>query len=568
MEKEPGTALDYDLARELAIREGLKAVIGGEVMSVGASYLVSARLVAAELGDVLWTDSETAGDSAAIIPALDRLSRRLRERVGESLKTIRPNEPLAAVTTSSLQALKKYSQASLAQRLEGDQARAIALLEEAIALDTMFAAAYGRLGSVLSDNAQDRQRAVQAFTRAHELRHHVTELERYRFEAAYYYHVTREFHKSATTLRTLLDTYENWGARNLLANTYWWLGEYALAEPLYRQNLVEDTLSAWAHNNLLITLVAQGKFDEADATLELMARRLPSHPLYRRAGFGLAMATGDYETAEAHVKALRQAEGADLLWRAATSRMLANMARLRGELAEYERYRRDAMAANGRRGLPAQYVLDAISLGATDAWFHGPSDRAERIVEDALDRYPLESMEPLDRPYMNLAFFYAVSGNTERARVPLAEFEAEIDPVLRADQEPSRHLQLSLIALAEGHTAQAIEEARIALESTSPLSELPALFRIGWAYDNAGEADSAVAYYEQWLGTPHYGQIRSLELPKVCERLGDLYEQRSDTAKAIYHYSKFVDLWKDADPELQPRVEAARRAIEALSPDT
>jgi hypothetical protein len=57
-------------------------------------------------------------------------------------------------------------------------------------------------------------------------------------------------------------------------------------------------------------------------------------------------------------------------------------------------------------------------------------------------------------------------------------------------------------------------------------------------------------------------------LASVYERLGDLYEQRGDTAKAVYYYGKLVDLWKDADPELQPRVEAARRAIEALSPDT
>ena len=35
-----------------------------------------------------------------------------------------------------------------------------------------------------------------------------------------------------------------------------------------------------------------------------------------------------------------------------------------------------------------------------------------------------------------------------------------------------------------------------------------------------------------------------------------------------YLGGKLVDLWKDADPELQPRVEAARRAMEALSPDT
>jgi hypothetical protein len=54
----------------------------------------------------------------------------------------------------------------------------------------------------------------------------------------------------------------------------------------------------------------------------------------------------------------------------------------------------------------------------------------------------------------------------------------------------------------------------------------------------------------------------------VYERLADLYKQRADTANAIRCYGKLVDLWKDADPKLQPRIEAARRAIDALSPDT
>jgi cytochrome c-type biogenesis protein CcmH/NrfG len=30
--------------------------------------------------------------------------------------------------------------------------------------------------------------------------------------------------------------------------------------------------------------------------------------------------------------------------------------------------------------------------------------------------------------------------------------------------------------------------------------------------------------------------------------LGKIYEQQGDTAKAIEHYEKFLDLWKDADP--------------------
>ncbi len=44
------------------------------------------------------------------------------------------------------------------------------------------------------------------------------------------------------------------------------------------------------------------------------------------------------------------------------------------------------------------------------------------------------------------------------------------------------------------------------------------------------------------------------------------FEQRGHTERAIYYYRKLVDLWKDADPELQPQVEAARRTIEASLP--
>ena len=51
------------------------------------------------------------------------------------------------------------------------------------------------------------------------------------------------------------------------------------------------------------------------------------------------------------------------------------------------------------------------------------------------------------------------------------------------------------------------------------------------------------------------------------ERLGELYEERGDTEKAIYYYGKLAELWSDADPELQPRVAAARRAMAALSSD-
>jgi TolB-like protein len=185
MEREPDAPLDYDLAREVAVRQGLKAVTAGEVIAVGGSYVVSARLVAAETGEVLWEDSETARDSTAITDSIDRLSRRLRERIGESLRTIRGNRPLDQVTTGSLEALQKYSQGVRAIDVEADYAKGVGLLSEAVALDTAFAMAYLKLGHV-SFLAENRTRTVEAFTRAYRHRDRLTDRERYITIAGYY----------------------------------------------------------------------------------------------------------------------------------------------------------------------------------------------------------------------------------------------------------------------------------------------------------------------------------------------------------------------------------------------
>ena len=52
-----------------------------------------------------------------------------------------------------------------------------------------------------------------------------------------------------------------------------------------------------------------------------------------------------------------------------------------------------------------------------------------------------------------------------------------------------------------------------------------------------------------------------LRLPAAHERLGQLYEAKGNTTKAVEHYQAFIDLWKNADPELQPRVAGARRRL-------
>jgi hypothetical protein len=53
-------------------------------------------------------------------------------------------------------------------------------------------------------------------------------------------------------------------------------------------------------------------------------------------------------------------------------------------------------------------------------------------------------------------------------------------------------------------------------------------------------------------------------LAPTHERLGQLYDERGDQENAALHYARFVELWEEADPELQPRVRAAQARLEAI----
>jgi cytochrome c-type biogenesis protein CcmH/NrfG len=49
--------------------------------------------------------------------------------------------------------------------------------------------------------------------------------------------------------------------------------------------------------------------------------------------------------------------------------------------------------------------------------------------------------------------------------------------------------------------------------------------------------------------------------------LGKIYEQQGDPAKAIWYFEKFLDLWKDADPEIAV-VEDAMERLAGLKSET
>ncbi len=560
MERSPEEPLDLQLAREVAVRDGVKAVVAGEVTSVGGSYVISARLVSAQDGTSLAAYRETAADSSRIIEAIDRLSDRLRERVGESLRTIRGNERLEEVTTASLGALQKYSQA-MRVLSEGDVTRATALLEEAVALDTTFAMAYRKLGVVALDRAQQ----VEALTRAYQYRDRLTDRERYLTEATYYGVVTDEEDLAIAAYRAVLETYPSeYVALNNLATHYLDRRDFARAELLTRRAIEADALATAAHQNTVLAQVAQGKWDEARETLAHWMEMAPEHPVTGLQVAALASARGDYGAAEAALLALREGHGGDALWSTQANGQLATLALLQGRLREAGQYQRAAAASASDLNLPDFQLANEVQLAFVNLWFRGRHAEALRQVEQAVERFPMDAVDPLNRPYTLLAMFYALAHEPDRARAILAEYEREIAPELRRGEEEERHTILGVVALAEGRTDDAVTEFQASDVGPCTICSLPLL---GMAYDMGGQTDSALATYERFVEDPwlYRAGVDWWSLPGIYQRLGELYAQRGDAEKAIDYYGRFVELWRDADAELQPRVEAARREISRLA---
>ncbi|MGH7622262.1 MAG: hypothetical protein ACREMU_07970, partial [Gemmatimonadaceae bacterium] len=203
MQKPATTTLTAEVARELAQREGVPAVVAGEIDPVGKSYVISVKVLSATDGSTLTAIRETAASDAELIPAIDRLSRALRERIGESLVTIRDDQPLAHVTTASLDALRKYSQAiRLADT--GHEDEALPLLQEATAIDTSFAMAWRKMAVILSNHAAPFEKVADASERAYRHRDHLSELEQLDATAWYFDITNHDVAKSSAAYRAML----------------------------------------------------------------------------------------------------------------------------------------------------------------------------------------------------------------------------------------------------------------------------------------------------------------------------------------------------------------------------
>ena len=566
MRRPANTHVDFALAREIATREGVKAVLEGDVVALGGSYVLSARLVAAQTGEELATFRETADAAKDIIPTISRLAKQVRSKVGESLREVQNARTLDRVTTPSLEALKKYVAGTRAIEVDGDFTRGMALLSEAIAVDTAFAMAYRKLAIELRNRGLQGARADTLMQKAYDHRDRLSDSERYLTIGSYFSAGPadlRDADKATAAYESLLELDpNNVPALNNLAVMYRTRRDFARAERMARRAIeIEPVGPAVRYSGLMASQLAQGKLREADETVALGGQALPGNPMIAQMRAGLAVARGQYDTAEAVFDSLVRARPNDAATRRTASGGLANLADLRGRLveaAERQRMMRDLAVQLGNRPAAFNAQLDEPFR---DLWFRGDVARGKAAVDRITGSAQFDSLPPGQRNYPRLLLLYALAGDSVRAR----EMFQAWDRISRVGpNQVLQHRVLGDLAMAERRYDDAVREYSAMNDDLGAciVCELPP---IAYAYDAAGKPDSAIAIYSRYadgferpLGTD------ATFLALALRRLAELHDNKGDAQKALSYYARFVELWKDADPDLQPHVRKARARMAEL----
>jgi DNA-binding SARP family transcriptional activator len=539
---ESGVPISAEVGGEVAVRDGLEAVVGGAVVSAGSGYILTAAVREGEGGRTIssFRRSVTAPDQ--MIGVIDELSREIREALGEKLGTIQASPPLERVTTPSLEALKLYTRAVRAFNDFDDRAKAAGLLQRATAVDPGFAMAW-RMLAVAVQGDPDQALRMEAARKAYDHRDRLTELERYAVEANYYSAVENNGERAVEALLRILDLDpENERALNNLGIRYLFMGEPEKAEEVFRRLAGTSGGSSTVYRNLIDTRLSLGRIEEASQALADFEQAYPDHQLLPALRIRTRFLAGAIDEATAEAQRIVD----DPLWpsarRAAIWALLGRMSYWEGRFADGRTQLLEAERVGGRDDKVAAWarVLDS---GYTAAWV-GDVTWARAHIEAELDAGPEGVV--LDRAMEErLVELLTLSSETGAGHVLPREFAG-----------------VSRVAVA--HTRiQAGDTVGLRAE----IEQLPLhRFQRVLLYERLGDTRRTIELYEGILNPGYTGWGISPHRLRALMRLGPLYEEVGDTRKAIDAYTTLSRLWAGGDRHgraVAERFAARARALEA-----
>jgi tetratricopeptide (TPR) repeat protein len=562
MEVPQDAKMTSDIAREIAVRDGYAAVLEGDVVSAGTGWLVTLRLTRPD-GESALSDRETLSDEADVLPGVNRLSRRFRERMGESALSLAASPPLPELTTHSLEAIQAIAKAWQFYETGTGSGVPRRYFEEALEADSGFVQARAQLAALMSQDPRELPEAVRLLQEVYPERDRLAPAERVDFLWTYHRVVEGDHEASTRVVRDFLQAYPD-----RLEDHQWELildamtiGDFEAAESLLLE-LKEHrggSLIPNMRHNLLFSWVVLGRYDQIDSTAALhpdVDWRMPAHAARFREDWRRIdelMATADLNDFERTVLPMFQAL-------------------VRGRLDALRRQAAAVDALFREGGEPGRSAMWGLAFPATAGLVLG-GDTANAVARatTVAREHPPDRTAVSAYLRLELAEVEALAGRPERARQHLAHFDSISDEHVRQSASLDRRVAEGRVLRAEGRHEEALDLLVWARNTHErPSSDVHLV--IAQSYDALSEPDSAVLGYEAFLAThdpldrfraDRHWRMRYLAV--THERLGQLYEELGRPDDAIRHHQKLVDDWAEADPVLQPRVEAAREALVRLS---
>ena len=535
----PTEHVTADVAKELCLRTGSKAVIGGSISNLGSQYVVTLDAVACNTGDSLAKEQAEAASKEGVLKALGTAATSLRGKLGESLVSVQKFDVPVEATTPSLEALKAYSMGITTSRTKGN-AEAIPFMKRAIELDPNFAIAYAGL-AVNYGNLGQASLAADYAKKAYDLRDRVSEREQYRISALYFDECTSEVEKATEAYELWAKSYPRDMVPHLnLGALYSALGQWdkAIAETEAAQRL-EPAINAYA--NLATDYIAVNRIKDARQTLQ-EARQKNFDDLFIRSNlYSLAFLSGDTEEMERQVA-----------WAAGRPSEEDRMLNIHADTQAY--YGRLEKARDlARRASDSAVRSDAKETGAQWLAFQalreaelGNVTAARQAVARALALAPGRDVKVV------AALALARTGETAQSRTILE--------ALQKSEPSNTYLKVYWFPVIEASIAmaqQAPDRAIIALEPALPyelggpppgISMYPPYIR-GVVYLAQKNGPAAAVEFQKFLD--HAGIVQNFLLGSLAHlQRARAYAIAGDTAKAKAAYKDFLTLWKDADPDI------------------
>jgi serine/threonine protein kinase len=542
MGRTPNDRVTREVAQEICLRTGSKAILPGSISRLGSQYLVGLEAVNCGNGDTLSKEQAQASSKEDVMRALGNVASGLRTKLGESLASVQKfNVPIEA-TTSSLEALKTFSMGVTTQRQRGD-AESIPFLRRAIELDPNFAVAYAVLG-VSYANLSQPSLSAENLKKAYEMRERVSEKERLRISAYYYAFVTGELEKEAQTYQLWIQSYPRDDIpHGNLGSNFTTLGQYekSVAETQEAQRLEPNTVIGYA--NLGLNFLALNRLDDAKAMFEqALARKLDSGNL-RSGMYYLAFLRRDTAQMAQQLAWGAGKPGAEDPLLSAQS----DTEGYYGRLTKARDYSRRAVDSAVRADSKETAALWQVSAAVREAEF-GNVGAAKQDVSAALALAPGRDVKVLS------ALALARVGDSARAKAMVEQLEKSdpLNTVLKLYWLPTLK---AAIELSGGSSAQALvfleAAAPYELGAPPPVGEgtlYPAYLR-GQAYLAAHNAGAAATEFQKLLD--HRGIVINFPLGALAHLgLARANALSGDTAKSKTAYQDFFALWKDADPDI------------------